>query len=63
MSGSGFGGENYGNAGNDCLSLATTLQPQSTTEVCGSGTDLWSGPSTRPSDCEFTDTTCCGFCE
>lgn len=60
--GSGFGGEQHGDAGNDCLSIDPALSPLPTWDVCGDGTDLWSGPATRPSDCEYTDTTCCGFC-
>lgn len=59
-SGSGYGGEKYGNWGDDCLFIAVTLER--TRAVCGEGTDRWSGPGTQPPDCEIIDTHCCGLC-
>jgi hypothetical protein len=59
--GSGSGGIQDGADEDDCLLISKTSSPMQTT--CGNGNnDRWSGPGTRPLDCEITDTKCCGFC-
>jgi hypothetical protein len=59
--GSGFGGKQRGEAGNDCLYIKAPLAPALMS--CGDGiADYWAGPGTRPADCEVTDRLCCGYC-
>jgi len=57
VNGSGAASAIAGDDGNDCLRVATTVSPS--VMVCGSGTDTWSGPGTRPFSCESTSTTLC----
>jgi Ca2+-binding RTX toxin-like protein len=58
--GSGSGAQEDGGNGNDCLFIVSTQTPSNMS--CGDGSDLWSGPGSRPADCETTDTHCCGIC-
>jgi len=50
--GSGIVGKVRGEAGNDCLYIKPPLWPALMS--CGAGIDHWSGPGTRPADCEVT---------
>jgi hypothetical protein len=53
-----------GSGGNDCMRINPFI-PGFQQMSCGSGTDSWSGPGTKPADCETFSTSCCPmvFCD
>ena len=55
---SGSGGYFNGGADNDCIYVNSGQSPWGMD--CGSGTDQWQGPGSRPASCETTVTNCCG---
>jgi hypothetical protein len=54
----------HGEWGNDCVYVNSGQSPEDM--FCGEGpyadNDLWSGPGTKPADCENVTYNCCGYC-
>lgn len=52
----------WSHEGSDCLDISTGMSP-APTMGCGADSDWWSGPGTKPSDCENSFTpSCTSYC-